>query len=200
MNHLSHAVLSYPNEKIMVGQFLGDGVRGKDFEKFEPEIRTGILLHRWIDSNLDSFEFTHQIRSEIRSEVGLYSPVFIDILLDHFRAKYFDALGMGPLKKFQDHWTAMLKPHRAVMSKRLLGYYEAMLKYQWFETYESLEGTQEVLIQMSMRLPQSEGLQIASANLPIYVSRYESGYLPFWTEFQKVFFKIQEEHIQDLTN
>lgn len=73
----------------MIGQFLGDGVRGNDFNYFEPEIRAGILLHRWIDSNLDSFQFIQQIRAEIRGDVGLYSPVFIDILLDHFRAKHF---------------------------------------------------------------------------------------------------------------
>jgi acyl carrier protein phosphodiesterase len=198
MNHLSHAVLSFPNKKMMVGQFLGDGVRGKDFNYFEPEIRAGILLHRWIDSNLDSFQFIQQIRAEIRSEVGLYSPVFIDILLDHFRAKHFDTLGMGKLKKFQDDWISMLLPFENQMSRRLLGYYQAMLKYQWFQTYESIEGTQEVLIQMAMRLPKSDGLRVASIKMPEFVTQFENDYLQFWSEFQSVFYKIQSEHMKDL--
>lgn len=182
----------------MIGQFLGDGVRGNDFNYFEPEIRAGILLHRWIDSNLDSFQFIQQIRAEIRGDVGLYSPVFIDILLDHFRAKHFEALGMDTLKKFQDDWISMLAPFENQMSKRLLGYYQAMSKYHWFQTYASLEGTQEVLIQMSLRLPKSDGLRVASFKMPVFAAQFESDYLRFWSEFQSVFYKIQSEHMKDL--
>jgi len=191
MNHLSHAVLSFPNNNMMIGQFLGDGVRGNDFENFESEIRAGILMHRWIDSNLDSFQFIQQIRAEIRGEVGLYSPVFIDILLDYFRAKHFDILGIGKLKKFQDEWFSLLEPYQDKMSKRLLGYYQAMPKYHWFETYESLEGTQEVLKQMAMRLPKSDGLQVASKKIPEFASRFETGYTQFWNEFQCVFLRFK---------
>lgn len=198
MNHLSHAILSFRNEKIMVGQFLGDAVRGRDYEFFEDEIRLGILLHRWIDSNLDAFSFIQCIRNEIRGEIGLYSPVVIDVLLDHFRAKFFTDLELGTLSEFQNKWWNSLHPYELFMSKRLLGYFQAMPKYKWFQTYSSSEGTQEVLFQMSLRLPNAEGLRLALTLLPNLVDKFESDYPQFWSEFEEVFSKIQNDYVQQL--
>ena len=54
MNFLAHIYLSGNNSKIMVGNFIGDFVKGRNLlEQFEPEIAKGIELHRAIDEYTD---------------------------------------------------------------------------------------------------------------------------------------------------
>ena len=178
---------------------MGDAVRGKDYLLFENDLQMGILLHRWIDTNLDSFGYVQGIRQEIRNDIGLYSPVVIDVLLDHFRAKFFDDLGIGILEDFERNWVKWLEPFESFMSKRLLGYYRAMSLHHWFISYANLQNTQEILNQMALRLPKSDGLQIAAGRLPEYAKRYESEYASFWLEFQRAFCKIQGNFIQNKT-
>jgi acyl carrier protein phosphodiesterase len=50
MNFLAHIYLSNNDPKIMVGNFIGDFVKGRNFsDRFEPQIARGIALHRLID-------------------------------------------------------------------------------------------------------------------------------------------------------
>ena len=50
MNFLFHMLLSGNDEQLLVGNFMGDFVKGPLQERFEPRIRQGVMLHRKIDS------------------------------------------------------------------------------------------------------------------------------------------------------
>jgi len=49
MNYLAHVFLSGDNEEIVIGNFIGDYVKGINFRKYSDSIKKGILLHRDID-------------------------------------------------------------------------------------------------------------------------------------------------------
>ena len=53
MNYLAHIFLSGDNRKIQIGNFVGDAVKGHAYNKFSPDFRKGILLHRAIDDYTD---------------------------------------------------------------------------------------------------------------------------------------------------
>ena len=54
MNFLAHAHLSGNNKQILIGNFIADSVKGKDFSNFPEGIKQGIILHRQIDTYTDS--------------------------------------------------------------------------------------------------------------------------------------------------
>ena len=54
MNYLAHAVLSFNNDSVLVGQFIADDVKGNQWMNYETDIRNGILLHRFIDDFTDN--------------------------------------------------------------------------------------------------------------------------------------------------
>jgi acyl carrier protein phosphodiesterase len=56
MNYLAHFYLSGENENILLGNYIGDSVKGKDYLKYPAEIAKGILLHREIDTFTDKNE------------------------------------------------------------------------------------------------------------------------------------------------
>ena len=59
MNYLAHLYLSGESEKVIVGNFIGDYVKGKSFTDYPEQIAGGIKLHRSIDSFTDQHNNTN---------------------------------------------------------------------------------------------------------------------------------------------
>ena len=53
MNFLAHVYLSGKNDHIRIGNFMADGIHGKNFDAFPADVQKGIRLHREIDSFTD---------------------------------------------------------------------------------------------------------------------------------------------------
>ncbi|NVK49164.1 MAG: DUF479 domain-containing protein, partial [Cyclobacteriaceae bacterium] len=84
MNFLAHAFLSFGHEKILVGNFIADFVKGKQIEKYEKQIQIGIQLHRAIDLFTDSHPLVKAAQSYLRPKFGHYSSVITDVFFDYF--------------------------------------------------------------------------------------------------------------------
>jgi len=54
MNYLAHLLLSGNDEDVIFGNFIGDAVKGKQYQDYSPQIQKGILLHRQIDTFTDA--------------------------------------------------------------------------------------------------------------------------------------------------
>jgi len=54
MNFLAHFYLSGNQENIILGNFMGDFVKGNPFKKYPAPLATAIQLHRQIDIFTDS--------------------------------------------------------------------------------------------------------------------------------------------------
>lgn len=87
MNFLAHIYLSGDNEMVTIGNFIADGVRGKQYKKFPKDIQIGILLHRQIDTFTDAHPIVRQSTKRLHKNYSHYSGVIVDILYDHFWLK-----------------------------------------------------------------------------------------------------------------
>jgi acyl carrier protein phosphodiesterase len=99
VNYLAHAYLSFGIPEIVVGNLISDFIKGKKQFDYPDRIRTGITLHRAIDTYTDTHPVTRQAKSYFRSAYGLYSGALIDVAYDHFLANdplaFPPALGQG---------------------------------------------------------------------------------------------------------
>ena len=84
MNYLAHLLLSGNNEKIMVGNFVADWVKGRTFDQYPEDIQRGIVMHRAIDSFTDSHPLHKHSRSFFVPSYGHFSGIVVDVLYDHF--------------------------------------------------------------------------------------------------------------------
>jgi acyl carrier protein phosphodiesterase len=89
MNFLAHLYLSGENEEIKFGNFIGDWVKGNKYESYSENIKIGILMHRRIDSYTDKHSTVHKSIFRLRPAYGKFAGVVVDILYDHFLAKYW---------------------------------------------------------------------------------------------------------------
>jgi acyl carrier protein phosphodiesterase len=116
MNFLAHLVLAGDDEALRLGAMLGDFVRGKaPLAAFDPELRTGILLHRHIDAHTDSLPEIRALREWFPPRFRRYAGIIIDLAVDHELARRWDDHHEQPLAEFDDDVRRMLARHESIV-------------------------------------------------------------------------------------
>lgn len=190
MNHLAHLYLSRHSEKMMVGNFIADAVKGKKYLDFEEEIMRGILMHREIDTYTDSNTIVRHSKNFFRSRYGLYSSVLIDLIYDHFLAKNFDRYSKEPLVSFADRSYRIFEKYLSVMPERNRYMLPYMRKENWLLHYAEIEGIERSLTGMSRRIKNNPGIEHAHTEFRLHYEELQE-------DFEKYFPQL-ENHIRSL--
>lgn len=152
MNHLAHCFLSLDNEDVLLGNFIGDFVKGHDWQNYPAEVQKGILLHRAIDSFTDNHAMTDRSVSRIRPHAGRYAPPFVDILYDHLLAIHWDEYSAESFDAFAEKTYTRLAKRATDMPEILRERLPKMLDGKFLHTYTRREGLEWVLGKFSLRL------------------------------------------------
>ena len=108
MNFLAHIYLSKENTDLMLGNFLGDFVRGNKYKDYNPTIQKGILIHRQIDTFTDANETVRISKRRLHERYGHYDGIIIDLFYDHFLAKNWSTYSEIPLDVYAQHFYKLL--------------------------------------------------------------------------------------------
>jgi acyl carrier protein phosphodiesterase len=112
MNFLAHLMLAGTDEGLRLGAMFGDFVRGSAaLATFRPSVRTGIRLHRHIDSFTDSLPEIAGLRKELPSGFRRFGGIIIDLALDHELARGWDSDRDQTLAAFDRGVREMLGRH-----------------------------------------------------------------------------------------
>jgi acyl carrier protein phosphodiesterase len=197
MNYLAHLFLSGNDEQTMVGNFIGDYVKGRDLNRFPDNIRMGIAMHRRIDVFTDTHPKFREAKTIFRSEFGLYSGIIIDFLYDHFLAKNWNLYSDFTLRTFAKRSHAVLLKNFIYLPARVQGFLPFLIQNRRLESYASVTGIVEALKIMSKytSLP-------AKADFVLYA--IETNYLFFDDNFKKFMFDmiryVNEKHGMEIKN
>ncbi len=187
MNHLAHLYLSSDNEEEMVGQFIADAVKGNDFNAYTPNIRKGILLHRWVDSFTDTHELVKELRAEYRPKLGLYSGVLIDLVFDYFLAKDFQLHSGRELSEFQQFTFSVLNKYEEKFPERMKNYFFHMKDKEFMMKYAHPVGMAVIVRQMGMRSARGEALIQAGDYFLDHVEAASKYFPSFFQDLQRDF-------------
>ena len=141
MNYLAHMVVGHwagLDEKGVLGNFMGDAVKGRDVEgMWGVDVGRGIRLHRAIDDVSDRHEASREARKLLRETCGKWSGVVWDVLVDHVLAQDFECLatGCGALTAFAGSHEAILAAQRETMPERSRRFFDAMVSHGWLVGY-----------------------------------------------------------------
>ena len=149
MNYLAHLFLSGSDEHVMVGNFIGDYVKGNTWNKFPENIKRGILLHRQIDSFTDSHPKFREAKTFFRDEFGLYSGIVIDLIYDHYLAKNWNKYSDLTLRTFVKRSHAVLLQNFMYLPVRVQSFLPFLIQHRRLESYASVNGIVQTLKIMS---------------------------------------------------
>ena len=185
MNILAHLHLSGGINEHMLGNYMGDFVKGKSYTNYPLNIQNGILLHREIDTYTDNHASHRKSRDRFREEYGLYSGVVVDIIYDYFLASQWSKFHAEPLVDYSQKVYKFITLRKNELPLRLQEISPFLIKNNWFLKYSSIDGIRQVLTGMSKRTSLPNKVDFA-----IYI--LENHYNELNIEFNQTFSDLME--------
>ena len=198
MNYLAHALLSGPKPMVLVGNMMGDAIKGYGFlSKYEQEVSNGILLHRFIDEFTDTHPICKTGKKRLWQQYRHYSGVVIDMYYDHLLAKNWHLYHNEPLEDFAQTVYTTLGQHRELLPDETRMMVDHMTRYDWLANYQHLEGLNRALTGLSRRTTFISHMEKAAGDLYLNYDIFEEEFLKFFTEILTACHQKREKFNED---
>lgn len=186
MNFLAHLYLSGDQPKVMIGNFIGDFVKGRNLAtRFEPQVVTGIELHRGIDYFTDTHKIVQQSKKRLAGKYRHYSGVIVDVFYDHFLSSNWNSYSSEPVETFAARAYNTLRQNDEILPDEVKGFLPYMIKQDWLVAYGTLDGMFQALSGIGRRTPYI-------SNMPDAVKDLSEHYESFAADFSAFFPQLKE--------
>jgi acyl carrier protein phosphodiesterase len=169
MNYLAHLHIADHSDTSLLGNFLGDFVKGNPDGLYNPEIVKGIRLHRFVDSYTDAHPLIKSVKPLFPKELRRFSPISLDMFWDHCLAKHWLNFHTDPLSKFSIQAQGTISEETKVLTQPLPERFEkvSQLVWQgkWFEHYVDIKNIDFALQRIALRSPRMTPLADTFATL-----------------------------------
>jgi acyl carrier protein phosphodiesterase len=199
MNFLFHMLLSGEDEQILVGNFMGDFVKGPLLDSFPDRIRLGLALHRGIDSFAGRNELFQCSRMRIAPIYGLYRGVLVDLFYDHFLVTDWSRWSDEPFEAYLARTRAIIEHHRDELPERLQKLVPTIFD-SLLPSYAEVSGIGSALERMSRRVIRANPLAGGETEL---LRHYDElcadfrGFMPLIRRFAAEFISAENKTIPE---
>jgi acyl carrier protein phosphodiesterase len=152
LNHLAHAYLSFGQEDLLIGNFIGDFVKGKDWQNYSEGVQQGVLLHRAIDGFTDAHPVTEESVNRIRPIARRFSSPVTDVLYDHLLAINWSRYSDQCFSDFTQSVYEGLHRRADEMPPKLKEMLPIMLDVRFLDSYATEDGMRLVMKRFNRRL------------------------------------------------
>jgi len=185
MNFLAHLYLSKSNKNILIGNFIADAVKGNKYNNYPPEIKTGILLHREIDTYTDFHPIVRISKRRLNKRYRHYSGVIIDILYDHFLAKNWHNYSEIPLEIYAKNVYQHLNNNIDSFPEKVQYILPFMIQHNWLVNYATIQGIGKILEGMNRRTKGISKMDLAVEDLQLFYNEFENDFTTFFKELEQ---------------
>jgi acyl carrier protein phosphodiesterase len=151
VNFLAHIYLSGESDDEKFGNFIGDYVKGADYNKYSADVRKGILLHRAIDFFTDSHPVVRRSKLRFANAYHKYAGVIVDIFYDHILAVNWNQFYPEELTWYTERFYYLVESRFNQLPKAMQGFITSLLKNDWLMAYSTFQGIEKVLKGMSLK-------------------------------------------------
>lgn len=164
MNFLFHMLLSGDDDQILVGNFMGDFVKGALADRFPERIKRGVTLHRRIDSFASRDDLFQQSRRRLDPHYGLYRGVLVDLFYDHFLIAEWHRWSDEPFDRYLARTRSIIEGQRGELPERLRQLVPLIFE-ELLPSYGEVSGIGSALARMSRRVTRANPLAGGEAEL-----------------------------------
>jgi acyl carrier protein phosphodiesterase len=182
MNYLAHIFLSGTDEAVVIGNFIGDYVKGRDYLMYPPNIRKGLVLHRKIDWFTDTHKIVQQSKRYFAPKYHKWAGIAVDILYDHFLIKNWHKFCPITLEEYKHDIFDVLQKYYPVLPERVRYLASSFIQNDWIGAYSTQEGVVNILYRMSLRTPLPDESAFAAEILRKYYVQIDSEFMTYFPE------------------
>lgn len=182
MNYLAHLFLSAGTPESLIGNLLGDFVKGSTVNLYDGEIRKGIDLHRKVDSYTDSHVIVRSSKSLISPQRRRFAGVLVDVFYDHFLAKNWRDYSEVPLGDFARCAYKILQENRDILPESLQRVLPIIIARDLLSSYQEISEIAGTLARMSARIKRINNLASGIEDLTVNYQQLESDFRAFFPD------------------
>lgn len=188
MNYLVHFLLSGEDDELRLGDLLGDFVKGR-VERFEhtgvsERMRTGIRMHRAIDTFSDHHPAVARSKQLLAPEYGRLSGVIVDVFYDHVLARRWAEHHEQPLPDFSQQVYRTLRGNVHRLPPAVHPLVDAMSRGDWLQAYATERGIERALRGMAARRPVAAAIGSAGHVLFEHFDRFSADFDEFFPDLR----------------
>lgn len=195
MNYLAHAVLSYNQPLILVGNMISDFVKGRQKSEYTADVQKGIILHQAIDAFTDTHPATAKAKEIFRPHYRLYSGPIMDIVYDHFLAVDEAVFPDASLLPFTQEVYRTLEEQTVHLPSHFLTVLTYMKAENWLYNYRTPEGIQKSLRGLVRRATYIHDSTQAFASFLAHYDELKACYKAFFPDVKQ----MAKEHLDELS-
>lgn len=182
MNLVAHQFLSFGNSSLQVGNFLAEEIKGNKYLSFQEQIQTGILLHRHIDSFMDTHPLVLESAKRLYPYYSKYTFVVLDIFYDYLLIKNWHAFHEQSFQAFSTDCYTLLEENLTLFSPRMQEMVYKIKERNWYARYASIEGLKEVFYLQNKRTKAPYVIEGAEKILEEFECEFNEAFLQFFPE------------------
>lgn len=184
MNYLAHLYLAGNNTEALLGNLMGDFVKGHVDRHFPPAIQEGIALHRKIDAFTDAHPLFRRSKQRLSPEVRRYGGILVDLFYDHFLARHWTSYATLPLRHFSQQVYGILLAHYELLPHAMQRSVSYMIRVDLLMSYQEITGIDRALQGIGRRLKRANPLASAAKELQRHYPALAADFAAFFPELR----------------
>ncbi|HDM8221652.1 TPA: DUF479 domain-containing protein [Vibrio campbellii] len=194
MNFLAHLHIADHCNSHLMGNLLGDFVKGDPSKQYQTDISNGIKLHRFVDRITDHHALVEECKPHFTGVARRFAPIALDMFWDHCLAKNWCTFSPQSLDSFVRYaYSEVNKQISDDLPPRFLMLHSRMWSGGWLQSYQDLENIEFALHRMSQRSPRMADL---TTTFEVLDNEYEQLEAKFAALYQDVLSQSAEYHQQ----
>jgi acyl carrier protein phosphodiesterase len=184
MNYLFHLLLSGDDDELLVGNFMGDFIKGPVGDGYPLRVRQGIMLHRRIDSYAARDEDFRRSRLRLDPGYGHYRGVLVDLFYDHLLLTSWRHWCPLPLHDYLAAARQVVDDHEELLppaARRLV----PLIFDEFIPLYATIDGVGQALARMSRRVTRQNPLTGSEGELAAHYPALMEDFQSFTPRLQR---------------
>ena len=157
-------LLSGDDDQLLVGNFIGDFVKGPLQGRFQPRVRQGVTLHRKIDSFADHNEHFRRSRLCLSGDYGRYRAVMVDMFYDYYLVNSWGTWSHEPFADYLARTRKVVEEHHHELPPEMHRMVPIIFE-ELLPSYGTIEGIGSALSRLSNRITRPNPLSGAEVEL-----------------------------------
>jgi len=189
MNFLAHLLLSEEKDGIIMGNYVGDFIKGKlteeKTENWNREYVIGLKLHRFIDMFTDSHPVVREAKYKVAETHGRLAGIITDIYFDYFLAKNFTEFSNETLWEYSHRMYSVIENNEYLIPEIMVPMVRSMVRQDWLNSYATLDGIDLTFNRMSRRAGFLGSIKNAAQELEKNEEFYQEKFSLFFPELKE---------------
>ena len=187
MNFLGHFFLSKNDTGLILGNYIADFVKGKNYLNYPEEITRGILMHRQIDSFTDGHAMVRQGRKRIFAKYRHFAGIIIDMYYDHFLASRWSDFSNQSLQDYSSYIYSIIEDNLSLLPAQSQYMFNYMKNGNWLMRYSTTEGLEKSLRGMASRINHPSKIEQAREELIVFYQLWDFEFSTFMDDLKVEF-------------